>query len=107
VTVRLRTSLAVQLCPCPDPNPGQSIAAKEGSMLTLTRKAGQKIRIGDDIEIVVREIRGRQVRLGISAPDGLVVYREELYQQLLGEESESQDDGSAHPSERASNDDSK
>jgi carbon storage regulator len=54
-------------------------------MLTLTRKAGQKIRIGDDIEIVVREIRGRQVRLGISAPNGLPVYREELYQQILAE----------------------
>ena len=54
-------------------------------MLTLTRKAGQKIRIGDDIEIVVREIRGRQVRLGISAPEGLNVYREELYQQILAE----------------------
>ena len=51
-------------------------------MLTLTRKVGQKIRIGDHIEIVVREIRGRQVRLGISAPQGLPVYREELYQQI-------------------------
>jgi carbon storage regulator len=57
-------------------------------MLTLTRKAGQKIRIGDDIEIVVREIRGRQVRLGISAPEGLTVYREELYQQILAEGSD-------------------
>ncbi len=54
-------------------------------MLTLTRKIGQKIRIGDNIEIVVREIRGRQVRLGISAPDGLPVYREELYQQIAQE----------------------
>lgn len=54
-------------------------------MLTLTRKAGQKIRIGDEIEIVVREVRGRQVRIGISAPDGLPVYREELYQQILAE----------------------
>lgn len=74
-------------------------------MLTLTRKAGQKIRIGDDIEIVVREIRGRQVRLGISAPDGLVVYREELYQQLLGGEEPEDDDGVRPPSERPSNDD--
>jgi carbon storage regulator len=73
-------------------------------MLTLTRKAGQKIRIGDDIEIVVREIRGRQVRLGISAPDGLVVYREELYQQLLGEESEEDDGSGRAPSERSSDD---
>ena len=54
-------------------------------MLTLTRKVGQKIRIGDNIEIVVREIRGRQVRLGISAPQGVPVYREELYQQIAQE----------------------
>jgi carbon storage regulator len=73
-------------------------------MLTLTRKAGQKIRIGDDIEIVVREIRGRQVRLGISAPDGLVVYREELYQQLLGGE-EGEDERPT--TERTPNEDAK
>lgn len=73
-------------------------------MLTLTRKAGQKIRIGDDIEIVVREIRGRQVRLGISAPDGMVVYREELYQQLLGGE-DGEDD--RPPAERSPGDDAK
>lgn len=54
-------------------------------MLTLTRKSGQKIRIGDRIEIVVREIRGKQVRLGIIAPEGLAVYREELYQQIAQE----------------------
>ena len=69
-------------------------------MLTLTRKAGQKIRIGDDIEIVVREIRGRQVRLGISAPDGLNVYREELYQQILAE-AEGDAKGEARPRARA------
>lgn len=51
-------------------------------MLTLTRKIGQKILIGNGIEVVVREIRGRQVRLGIVAPDGLPVFREELYQDL-------------------------
>jgi carbon storage regulator len=54
-------------------------------VLTLTRKIGQKILIGDGIEIVVREIRGRQVRLGITAPNGLPVYREELYLQLAAE----------------------
>jgi carbon storage regulator len=54
-------------------------------MLTLTRKIGQKILIGNSIEIVVREIRGRQVRLGITAPLGLPVYREELYQQIADE----------------------
>lgn len=54
-------------------------------MLTLTRKIGQKILIGDGIEVVIREIRGRQVRLGITAPNGLPVYREELYQQIAEE----------------------
>jgi carbon storage regulator len=68
-----------------------------GSMLTLTRKAGQKIRIGDDIEIVVREIRGRQVRLGISAPNGLPVYREELYQQILAEGEPGSDESTDKP----------
>jgi carbon storage regulator len=74
-------------------------------MLTLTRKAGQKIRIGDDIEIVVREIRGRQVRLGISAPEGLNVYREELYQQILAE-SQGEDEG-ARPVAKRSRPDTK
>lgn len=54
-------------------------------MLTLTRKIGQKILIGNGIEIVVREVRGRQVRLGITAPHGLPVYREELYQGIAEE----------------------
>jgi len=54
-------------------------------VLTLTRKVGQKILIGNGIEIVVREVRGRQVRLGITAPEGLPVYREELYQQIAEE----------------------
>lgn len=64
-------------------------------MLTLTRKVGQKIRIGDQIEIVVREIRGRQVRLGISAPQGLPVYREELYQQIAQEGAAAKTEGEA------------
>ena len=54
-------------------------------MLTLTRKVGQKILIGDDIEIVVREVRGRQVRLGIVAPPGMAVFRDELKAQLDAE----------------------
>jgi carbon storage regulator len=51
-------------------------------MLTLTRKSGEQIRIGDDILITVREVRGNQVRLGIEAPRSVHVYREELYQKL-------------------------
>ncbi|NMB74010.1 MAG: carbon storage regulator CsrA [Myxococcales bacterium] len=51
-------------------------------MLTLTRRSGEQIRIGDDILITVREVRGNQVRLGIEAPRSVHVYREELYQRL-------------------------
>ncbi len=54
-------------------------------MLILARKSGQKILIGDDIEISILEIRGRQVRVGIKAPKGLSVYREEVLQKILEE----------------------
>ena len=48
-------------------------------MLTLTRKMGESIRIGDNIQVVVKEVKGRQVRIGISAPRDVYVCREELY----------------------------
>ncbi|MEE2644377.1 MAG: carbon storage regulator CsrA [Myxococcota bacterium] len=48
-------------------------------MLTLTRKVGESVRIGDDITVVVKEIKGRQIRLGIIAPRHVYVCREELY----------------------------
>ncbi len=51
-------------------------------MLILTRKVGEKIRIGDSIEIAVLEIKGRQVRIGIKAPAGLPVHREEVFQKI-------------------------
>jgi len=48
-------------------------------VLTLTRKVGESVCIGDDIKIVVKEIKGKQVRLGIIAPPDVYVCREELY----------------------------
>ena len=54
-------------------------------MLTLTRKVGESIRIGDNIEIVVKEIRRNQVRIGIVAPRDVPIYREEVYETLKGE----------------------
>jgi carbon storage regulator len=44
-------------------------------MLVLTRKAGESIAIGDDIEITVVEVRGEQVRLGVTAPEGVPIVR--------------------------------
>lgn len=51
-------------------------------MLILTRKSGETIRIGDDISISVMEIRGNQVRLGITAPRDVVVHRQEVYETI-------------------------
>jgi carbon storage regulator len=47
-------------------------------MLVLTRKVGDKVFLGEEIEIAVGEIRGNQVKLGISAPRALPVLRGEL-----------------------------
>ena len=48
-------------------------------MLTLSRRVGHAIRIGDDIRIVVTDIRGNTVRIGIEAPRSQQVFREELW----------------------------
>ena len=47
-------------------------------MLVLTRRPGQTIRIGDDIEITVIDVRERQIRLGIAAPRQISVDRQEV-----------------------------
>ena len=47
-------------------------------MLVLTRKIGDKLLLGEEIEIAVVDIRGNQVKLGISAPRALSVLRAEL-----------------------------
>ena len=54
-------------------------------MLVLTRKVGEGIAIGDDIKIVVMQIKGKQVRLGIKASANTMVHREEVYQRILEE----------------------
>ena len=48
-------------------------------MLIITRRAGQKVVLGDDITIEVMEIVGNNVRLGVAAPKSLPVYREEIW----------------------------
>jgi carbon storage regulator len=48
-------------------------------MLVLTRHANQSIMIGDDVTVTILEIRGDQVRLGISAPRSVDVHREEVF----------------------------
>lgn len=54
-------------------------------MLVLTRKQGESIRIGDDIEIFITEINKGSARIGILAPKELSVYRTEIYEKILKE----------------------
>ncbi len=58
-------------------------------MLILTRKLGESINIGDDIKITVLGIHGRQVRLGVIAPQKVVVHREEVYFKIQEENKKS------------------
>lgn len=50
-------------------------------MLVLSRTVDQVIRIGDDIRIVVCRVKGQNVRIGVEAPDDLLVIREELLEE--------------------------
>jgi carbon storage regulator len=47
-------------------------------MLILTRRAGETLRIGDDVEVTVMAVNGSQVRIGIKAPRSVAVDREEI-----------------------------
>lgn len=54
-------------------------------MLVLTRKTGESILIGDDIEIVITSIDQNKVRVGIKSPPHVPIYREELYRKIQDE----------------------
>ncbi|MBU42563.1 MAG: carbon storage regulator [Spirochaetaceae bacterium] len=51
-------------------------------MLVLARKINESIMIGDDIEIVVVDIKGDQVKLGIRAPKNVAIHRTEIYTEI-------------------------
>ena len=54
-------------------------------MLALTRKKGESLVVNNNIEITVLEIRGDQIKIGISAPKNVPVYRKEVYSQIQKE----------------------
>ena len=54
-------------------------------MLVLTRKLGEVLRIGDGITVKIVEIKGKQVKIGISAPVDLSIYREDIYEKIQSE----------------------
>ena len=54
-------------------------------MLALTRKKGESLVINNNIEITVLEIRGDQIKIGVSAPKDVPIYRKEVYLQIQEE----------------------
>lgn len=54
-------------------------------MLVLSRKPGEALRIGDEVEITVVEVKGDMVRLGIQAPRNIQVWRRELWEAIVAE----------------------
>ena len=54
-------------------------------MLVLTRKLNESIMIGNDVKVTIVDVRGDQVKLGISAPRQIAVHREEIYREIQRE----------------------
>ena len=57
-------------------------------MLILTRRVGEALMVGDDTKIVVLGVKGSQIRLGINAPKNVKVHREEIYDKINVDTSE-------------------
>lgn len=54
-------------------------------MLILTRRAGETVMIGEDIQFTVLSVKGNQVRIGVNAPKDVEVHREEIYLKIKEE----------------------
>jgi carbon storage regulator len=67
-------------------------------MLVITRKAGDRVQIGDDITVTLLEITGSSVRLGIDAPAEVAVYRHEILQAVKEENRAAAEAGAELPS---------
>lgn len=59
-------------------------------MLILTRRVGETLMIGDEVTVTVLGVKGNQVRIGVNAPKDVSVHREEIYERIKKEQSESQ-----------------
>lgn len=55
-------------------------------MLILTRRVGETLMIGDNVQVTVLGVKGNQVRIGVSAPKEVAVHREEIYERIKKEQ---------------------
>jgi carbon storage regulator len=55
-------------------------------MLILTRKVGETLMIGDEVEVTILSLKGNQVRIGVNAPKDVPVHREEIYDRIKREQ---------------------
>ena len=60
-------------------------------MLILTRRVGESLMIGDEVNVTVLGIRGNQVRIGVDAPKDVAVHREEIYERIQQEKTDDDD----------------
>jgi carbon storage regulator len=61
-------------------------ACREDTMLILTRRVGETVVIGDEVQVTVLGVKGNQVRLGVNAPRDVSVHRQEIYERIQKEQ---------------------
>jgi len=69
-------------------------------MLILTRRVGESLMIGDNVNVTVLGVKGNQVRLGVNAPKEVAVHREEIYLRIQQEQAvKAAQESASHASE--------
>jgi len=54
-------------------------------MLILTRRVGETLKVGNDVDVTVLGVKGNQIRIGIKAPKSVAVHREEIFERIQRE----------------------
>ena len=66
-------------------------------MLILTRRVGETVIIGDEVQVTVLGVKGNQVRLGVTAPKDVAVHRSEIYDRIKKERAGEEPGGTDEP----------